>query len=87
MAEQTPEKRFQRGACSVSIFVNEIEKGRQVYRIPKAVFQKRFKGDDGQWHTTTSLDTNDIPRAILCLQEAFEHLTRSSNGDDRDESE
>jgi len=87
MAEQTPEKRFQRGACSVSIFVNEIEKGKQVYRIPKAVFQKRFKGDDGQWHTTTSLDTRDIPKAVLCLSEAFEYLTRPNGGGDEDSEE
>jgi hypothetical protein len=84
---EMPEKRFQRGACSVSIFVNEIEKAGQVYRIPKAVFQKRFKGDDGKWRSTASLDTNDIPRAVLCLQEAFAHLTQSSNGSDRDETE
>jgi hypothetical protein len=82
MANSKPEKKFVRGACSVSIFTNEAQKNGQEIRIPKAVFQKRYKDSSGEWQTTQSLDVNDIPKAVLALQEAYDHLTRRDQGED-----
>ena len=81
MANQTPEKRFQRGLCSVSIFSNEVSKNGQAINIKKAVFQKRYKDGSGDWQTTSSLDINDIPKAQLCLEEAYEYLTNGHRDD------
>ena len=78
-----PEKKFQRGACNVSIFTNEVQKDGQIIRIPKAVFQKRYKDSKDEWQTTSSLDVNDIPRAILALSRAYDYLTGDErNGDE-----
>jgi len=78
MSEQQPAKRFSRGRCSVSIFFNEVQKEGQTIRIPKSVFQKRYQDKNGDWQTTTGLDTSDIPKAILCLNDAFDYLTRGN---------
>jgi hypothetical protein len=43
-------------------------------KIKKTVFQKRYKGQDGQWQSTSSLDVNDIPKAILALTKAYDYL-------------
>ena len=82
MANQKPEKRFQRGGWSISIFTNEARKNCETIKIRKAVFQKRYKDSNGEWQTTQSLDTNDIPKAKLRLDEAYEYLTnKQSDGD------
>jgi hypothetical protein len=76
MNEKKPDARFSRGRCSVSIFFNEVQKDGQTIRIPKAVFQKRYCDKNGEWHATQGLDVDDLPKAVLCLNEAFEFLTR-----------
>ena len=69
-----PEKSFHCGGIEASIFENEInQNGKGPTKIKKVAFQKRFKGKDG-WKTTYSLDTNDIPKAILVLSKAYEYL-------------
>ena len=76
-----PEKRFQKGACSVSIFTNEVEKNGKPIRIKKAVFQKRYRDAQGEWQNTSSLDVNDIPKAVKALDAAYDYLTSKDNSD------
>ena len=64
------------GAVNVSIFENTFMKDGKMLRIPKAVFQVRYKDKkDGQWKSTNSLSINDIPKAISALQKAYQILT------------
>jgi hypothetical protein len=44
-------------------------------RLPKVVIEVRYKDKTGRWKGTNSLSLNDIPKAILALQKAFEYLT------------
>jgi hypothetical protein len=70
-----PEKTFKIGAVRASIFFNAIERqGKQVL-MPKVVLEVRYKDRAGQWKGTNSLSLNDLPKAILALQKAYEHLT------------
>ena len=68
-----PEKIFQSGGIEASIFENEIQQNGKTLKIKKVAFQKRYKSPQG-WKTTYSLDTNDIPKAILVLSKAYEFL-------------
>ena len=72
-----PEKRFQCGAIEASIFENEIHQNGKPIKIKKVAFQKRYKSSDGSWKSTSSLDVNDLPKAILALQKAYEYLVLS----------
>ena len=72
-----PEKRFQSGGIEASIFENEIQHNGRTTKIKKVAFQKRYKSSQG-WKTTYSLDINDIPKAILVLSKAYEHLVLNS---------
>ena len=70
-----PEKTFRAGSVSVSIFENTVKtKDKSKIVIPSAVFQKRYKDEKGEWRSTNRLNVNDIPRAVLCLQNAYEHI-------------
>ena len=69
-----PEMSFKCGACEAAIFENDINRNGQTVKIKKTVLQRRYKGQDGQWQSTSSLDVNDIPKAILALTKAYDYL-------------
>ena len=69
-----PEKRFNCGAVEASIFENETQHNGKPIKIKKVAFQKRYKSSDGSWKSTSSLDVNDLPKAILALWKAYEYL-------------
>ncbi|MCX6833761.1 MAG: hypothetical protein NTW07_01275 [candidate division Zixibacteria bacterium] len=71
-----PEISFKVGAVRATVFRNVIvNNGRQI-SLPKVVIEVRYKDKAGQWKGTNSLSLNDIPKAILALQKAFEYLTQ-----------
>ncbi len=71
-----PETVFKVGAVRASVFRNIIEKNGQTIPLPKVAIEVRYKDKTGQWQGTNSLSLNDLPKAILALQKAFEYLTQ-----------
>lgn len=70
-----PIKSFKAGRISVSIFENTVKtKDKKTTTIKNAVFQKRYTDEKDQWKTTNSLNVNEIPKAMTCLQRAYEYL-------------
>ena len=69
-----PQIVFKIGAVRASVFKNIIEKNGQSIELPKVVIEVRYKDKTGQWKGTNSLSINDIPKAIMALQKAFEFL-------------
>lgn len=69
-----PETVFKVGAVRASIFRNIIQKNGKSIPLPKVVIEVRYKDKTGQWNGTNSLSLNDLPKAILALQKAFEYL-------------
>ena len=69
-----PEKRMRCGGCEASVFENSINAKGKELKIKKVSFQKRYRDADGEWKSTSSLDQNDIPKAILALSKAYEYL-------------
>jgi hypothetical protein len=70
-----PEKIFQHGALKAAIFANEHEKDGQSFTVRRISFQRLYRDKEGMLKTTTSLEVNDLPKAILVLQKAFDYLT------------
>jgi len=69
-----PETVFKVGAVRASVFRNVIQKNGRAIPLPKVVIEVRYKDKTGQWNGTNSLSLNDLPKAILALQKAFEYL-------------
>jgi len=69
-----PEIVFKVGAVRASVFRNTIEKNGKLIPLPKVAIEIRYKDKTGQWKGTNSLSLNDLPKAILALQKAFEYL-------------
>jgi hypothetical protein len=71
-----PETVFKVGAVRASVFRNTVERNGQSIPLPKVVIEVRYKDKTGQWKGTNSLSLNDIPKAVLALQKAFDYLTQ-----------
>ncbi|MBT3602624.1 MAG: hypothetical protein HOE48_22620 [Candidatus Latescibacteria bacterium] len=74
-----PEITFRHGPCSASVFENTYERGDEKFTVRNICFQRRYQDKDGNWQTTSTLKVNDIPKAILVLQKAYEFLTSTGN--------
>ena len=72
MAE--PEKRFRFGACSASVFANQINTAQGPTVVKNVSLQRAYKDKDGTFQHTSSLGVNDIPKAVLALTKAYEYL-------------
>ncbi len=69
-----PEKRFKVGACTASVFANEVQTAKGKVVVKNVVLQRAFKDKDGNFQNTTSFGINDIPKAVLALNKAYEFL-------------
>jgi len=82
-----PETVFKVGAVRASVFQNTFEKNGEAVPLPKVVIEVRYKDKTGQWQGTNSLSLNDLPKAILALQKAFEYLTARKDPGQREISD
>jgi hypothetical protein len=71
----TPEKKFSTGVISATVWKNAgvTKEGKETeYRTIS--LQRRYQDKAGEWQTTNSLRINDLPRATLVLNKAYEHI-------------
>lgn len=74
-AGQTPNlpvKKFRAGAITATVWNNQAKDGENEYKTIS--FERGYKDKDGVWKTTNSLRVNDLPRAALVLQKAYEFI-------------
>jgi len=64
-----PVKRIQAGQIQVSVWENQSKDGKKFYSF---TFQKRYTTEEGKWESTNTLMLNDLPKANLVLQKAYE---------------
>ncbi len=85
--ENAPKARFQLGSVSASVFVNTVTRGDgSTFQVHRTVLQKVYRDPkSGEFCTTRSLDVNDLPRAILALEKAFEFCITTSHSKLEDE--
>ncbi len=68
--KNTPEKKIHVGNIHLAIWRNRSG-DKTFYSIS---CEKRYL-KDGKWNSSTSFAKNDLPKAILALQEAYKYLT------------
>lgn len=64
-----PEKKFRAGAISATIWLNKAENGD--YRTIS--IERNYKKEE-KWQSTNTLRINDLPKANVVLQKAYEYL-------------
>jgi hypothetical protein len=80
-----PEIVFRHGSCSASIFTNEYDRGEDKFSVKSVSFQRCYRDKKGDWQTSSSLKVNDIPKAVLVLNKAFEYMTSNGHADNEAE--
>ena len=75
-ASAKPEIDFKVGAVRVAVWKNtRLARNGRLFDSHKVVVERTYKDGQGNFKTAESLETNDIPKAILALKKAYEYLT------------
>jgi hypothetical protein len=71
-----PEKRFSTGAISATVWKNtgQSKKDGSSVEFNTITLQRRYTDKDGNWKSTNSMRINDLPKAALVLNKAYEYL-------------
>ena len=77
-----PEKKFSTGVISATIWKNSgtSKKGDPV-EFRTISLQRRYTDEKGEWKSTSSLRINDLPKASLVLNKAYEYLVLKEQAD------
>ena len=75
-----PEKRFSTGAVTATIWRNETKQGDAEFQTIS--IQRSFKDKNDKWQHTSNMRVNDLPKAALVLQKAYEYIVmKEGNGE------
>lgn len=78
--ENIPEKKFSTGVISATIWKNNgVNKAGNPVEFRTISLQRRYTDKSGEWKSTNSLRINDLPKAILVLNKAYEHIVLKEN--------
>jgi hypothetical protein len=82
-AKNLPEKKFRAGPVAATIWANNVlDKDGKVVTFRTVSFERSYKDKNDAWKTTSSLRMNDLPRASLVLEKAFEYLALNHLGEE-----
>jgi hypothetical protein len=73
-ANNKPERKFRSGGISATVWKNQSVKDGKVVEYRTVSFDRNYQDKQGEWNSTNSLRTNDLPRASLVLQKAYEYI-------------
>lgn len=76
-----PEKKFKIGACTASVFANEVNTGKGKAIIKSVSLQRTYKDKAGEFQSIASFGANDIPKAQLALSKAYEYMISDSKAE------
>lgn len=77
-----PEKKFRAGPVSATIWNNVGQSRTGELTAYKTVSLERvYKDKNGAWQNTNSLRVADLPRAVVALSKAYEHLILRETGE------
>ncbi len=82
METNKPEQNFAAGGVRLAVWKNagKTKTGEESeYHTVK--LERRYKDQSGQWQSTTALHVNDVPKARLLLEKAYEYLVLKDEGE------
>ncbi|MBI2137435.1 hypothetical protein HYU12_02860 [Candidatus Woesearchaeota archaeon] len=66
-----PEKKFRAGSVSATVWINTNEKG----SFPSIQLGRSYLDKEKNWKETSSFGVNDVPKAIVVLNEAYRYVS------------
>ncbi len=74
-----PEKKYRAGAVCATVWKNHSAKDGKDIEYRTVSFERNFQNEKGEWNTSNSLRVNDLPKAVLVLQKAYEYVSLKDN--------
>jgi hypothetical protein len=70
-----PEKKFRAGAISATVWLNRghLQNGEES-EYKTISIERSYTDKEGKWQSTNSMRVNDLPKAMVVLQKAYEQL-------------
>jgi hypothetical protein len=71
----SPEKKFRAGAISATVWKNKGQRDNgEETEFNTISVDRRYADKDGNWQSTNSLRTNDLPKLQAVLRKAYDYL-------------
>ena len=74
-----PEKKFRAGAISSTIWANKAKREGKEVTFMTVSLERSYTDKQGNWQSTTTMRSADIPKAALVLQKAYEYIMLKNN--------
>ena len=68
-----PEHKVRIGGITATIWKNDAKGSKFEKEFYTVNLDKSYKDKEGKWQNSGSLTTNDMPKAILAMQKAYEY--------------
>ncbi|MCA9477545.1 MAG: hypothetical protein KC535_00165 [Nanoarchaeota archaeon] len=86
LERNAPEKKFRASPVTATIWANEAKnKDGETGMFRTISLERSYRDKDGIWKSTSSLRVNDLPKAMLVLQKAYEYITFKEESDQIEE--
>jgi len=74
-----PDKKFRAGAISATVWKNHSEKNGAVVEYRTVSLDRNYQNNKGEWNSTNTFRSSDLPKAMLVLQKAYEYIVMKDN--------
>ncbi len=80
--KNSPERKFRASPVTATIWTNEAKgKDGETNLFRTITLDRTYKDKEGSWKKTNSFRVNDLPKAVLVLNKAFEYVSIKEEGD------
>ncbi|MCF7798702.1 hypothetical protein K9M74_02260 [Candidatus Woesearchaeota archaeon] len=80
--KNTPERKFRASPVTATIWANEGKTKDGTSNLFRTItLERSYKDKENIWQTTNSFRVNDLPKAALVLNKAFEYISIKEEGD------
>lgn len=70
-----PEKKFSTGVITATVWQNQGKsRNGEIVGYRTVSLQRRYKDKNGSWQSSNSFRVNDLPKAALVTQKAYEYI-------------
>jgi len=73
-----PEKKFRAGPITATVWKNTGNKDGKETSYMTVSFERSYMDKEGEWQKTSSLRINDLPKATVVLNKAYEFMVLSN---------
>ena len=74
---KVPERKFRAGSVTATVWKGVSQTGSAYYNVQ---ISKSYKDKDNNWKNTSSFRENDVPKAMVVLQKAYEFVILQGQG-------